>query len=141
MSEDRSSIANRLYDNYMGLRKVASNNRALDATWRMIILVVGLSIVGLGIFFLLFPGPGWGAIILGLIVLATEFAWAKRALHPVRVVTSRLAAMAVSDEYRYRRMVFTLIATVAVSALSYAYWARYGASMDGFGFLLDRFKP
>jgi uncharacterized protein (TIGR02611 family) len=141
MTEDRSSIANRLYDNYMGIRKVARNNRALDATWRMIILVVGLSIVGIGIFFLLFPGPGWGAIILGLIILATEFAWARRALHPVRTVTSRLTSLATSDEYRYRRMVFTLVGTVLVVTVGYTYWALYGASMDGFGFVLNKLQP
>jgi uncharacterized protein (TIGR02611 family) len=141
MTEDRSSIANRFYDKYMSARRVARNNRALDATWRMIILVVGLSIVCIGIFFLLFPGPGWGAIILGLIVLATEFAWARRALHPVRIVTSRLATLAISDEYRYRRMVLTLVGTMIVVIMGYTYWARYGATMDGFGFVLDKLHP
>ena len=140
MSEDRKTIADRMYDKYMFSRNRARSNRALDATWRVIILVIGLSIVGLGIFFLLFPGPGWAAIILGLIVLATEFAWAQRVLNPVRIFSSRIAVMALSNEYRYRRMVVVLVGTIGLTVVGYAYWARYGATMDGFGFILDPVK-
>lgn len=140
MSEDRNSIANRMYDTYMFSRNRARSSKALDATWRIIILVIGLSIVGLGIFFLLFPGPGWAAIILGLIVLATEFAWAQRVLNPVRIFSSRIAILAMSDEYRYRRMIVVLVGTIGLTAVGYAYWAKYGATMDGFGFILDPMK-
>ena len=38
---------------------------------------------------LVLPGPGWGAIILGIVVLASEFAWAQRLLVPVRAVARR----------------------------------------------------
>ena len=64
-TKERKSISDRLYGNYMGRRNAARTNRALDATWRGIILVVGLTMVGLGLFFLLFPGPGWAVIIIG----------------------------------------------------------------------------
>ena len=140
MSEDRNSIANRMYDKYMFTRDRARTNRALNATWRIIILVIGLSIVGLGIFFLLFPGPGWAAIILGLIVLATEYAWAQRVLNPVRIFSSKIAILAMSEEYRYRRMIVVLVGTMGLIVVGYAYWARYGATMDGFGFILDPMK-
>ena len=126
------SAADRLYGNYMGRRNSARSNRALDATWRGIILVVGLTLVGLGLFFLLFPGPGWAVIIIGLIILATEYAWAKRLLDPVKEFSSRIARLVVSEEYRTKRSNVILIITFVVVSVAYAYWAKYGATMEGF---------
>lgn len=37
---------------------------------------MGLAVVVAGIVMLVFPGPGWVVIFLGLAILATEFAWA-----------------------------------------------------------------
>ena len=131
-TNERKSIGDRLYGKYMGSRDAARTNRALDATWRGIILVVGLTMVGLGLFFLLFPGPGWAVIIIGLIVLATEYAWAQRILNPVREFSSRLARLVISQEYRAKRsnVIFTI--TFIVVAIAYAYWAKWGATMQGF---------
>jgi uncharacterized protein (TIGR02611 family) len=131
-TKQRKSVADRLYGNYMGRRNSARRNRALDATWRGIILVVGLTLVGLGLFFLLFPGPGWAVIIIGLIVLATEYAWAKRLLDPVKEFSSRIARLVVSEEYRTKRSNVILIITFVVVSIAYAYWAKYGATMQGF---------
>jgi uncharacterized protein (TIGR02611 family) len=130
--KQRKSVADRLYGNYMGRRESARNNRVLDATWRGIILVVGITLLGLGIFFLLFPGPGWAVIILSLIVLATEYAWAQRLLNPVKDFSSRIARLVVSQEYRVRRSNVILVVTIVFVSIAYAYWARWGATMQGF---------
>jgi uncharacterized protein (TIGR02611 family) len=131
-TKQRKSVGDRLYGNYMGRRDSARTNRVLDTTWRAIILVVGLTLLGLGLFFLLFPGPGWAVIIVGLIVLATEYAWAQRLLNPVKEFSSRIARLVVSDEYRLRRSNVILIITIAIVTIAYAYWARWGATMQGF---------
>jgi uncharacterized protein (TIGR02611 family) len=131
-TEQRKSVADRLYGNYMGRRESARSNRVLDATWRGIILVVGITLLGLGIFFLLFPGPGWAVIILALIVLATEYAWAQRLLNPVKDFSSRIARLVVSEEYRIKRSKVILICTFIVVTIGYAYWAKWGATMQGF---------
>jgi uncharacterized protein (TIGR02611 family) len=131
-NQESKSMRDRLYRNYMGRRNAVRTNRALDTTWRGIILVVGLTMVGLGLFFLLFPGPGWAVIIVGLIVLATEYAWAQRLLNPVKEFSSRIARLVVSDEYRVKRSKVILIITFVVVTLAYAYWARWGATMQGF---------
>jgi len=131
-TKQRKSVADRLYGNYMGRRDSARTNRALDATWRGIILVLGLTIVGLGIFFLLFPGPGWAVILIGLIILATEYAWAQRLLNPVQEFSSRIARLVVSQEYRVRRSNVILVVTFVLVTIAYAYWARWGATMQGF---------
>ena len=129
---EKNSISDRLYRNYMGKRESARSNKALDTTWRGIILVIGLTTVGLGIFFLLFPGPGWAVIIIGLIVLATEYAWAKRILNPVQHFSSRIARLVISQDYRNKRSKVVLVSTMVIVTLVYAYWAKWGATMKGF---------
>lgn len=47
---------------------------------RLIIAVVGFTVVVLGIAMLMTPGPGWLVIFLGLSLLAVEFVWARRLL-------------------------------------------------------------
>jgi tellurite resistance protein TerC len=49
----------------------------LRHAWRSIIIVVGLTIVLIGIAMLFLPGPGIVVIIAGLAVLAREFIWAQ----------------------------------------------------------------
>lgn len=48
------------------------------------VLVGGLLVVGIGILLLPLPGPGFLVIFLGLGILATEFAWARRLLASAR---------------------------------------------------------
>lgn len=45
---------------------------------QLFILVIGLTVVLLGIAMILLPGPGALTIILGLMILGIEFAWARR---------------------------------------------------------------
>ena len=49
-------------------------------TKRLAVLVLGVAILGAGVAMLALPGPGVLVIVVGLAVLATEFAWAERAL-------------------------------------------------------------
>jgi len=37
--------------------------------------------VAVGLLLIPLPGPGWAIVILGLAILAVEFAWARRLLH------------------------------------------------------------
>ena len=50
----------------------------------ILVATVGCALVVTGVVFLVLPGPGLPLILLGLIVLATEFAWAEATLHRVR---------------------------------------------------------
>jgi uncharacterized protein (TIGR02611 family) len=49
-------------------------------TKRIAVLIAGLAVLGAGVTMLVLPGPGIVVIILGFAILATEFAWAERAL-------------------------------------------------------------
>ena len=125
------SVKSQIGGFYRSRRNAARTNRALDATWKLIVLVVGLTLIGLGLFFLLFPGPGWATLILGLIVLASEYSWANRLLHPVKRFTSALAIKIMSDEYKQRRMHIVLSSTFLIVVLLYAYWTKWGLTLDG----------
>ncbi len=46
----------------------------------MFVAVLGFTVLGAGVAMLALPGPGVVVIIVGLAILATEFAWAERAL-------------------------------------------------------------
>ena len=48
---------------------------------RLIKVVVGFTVLLLGLIMLVTPGPGIAAIVGGLAILATEFIWAKRLLN------------------------------------------------------------
>jgi Putative transmembrane protein (PGPGW) len=49
-------------------------------TKRLAVFVLGATVLGAGLAMLALPGPGLLVIILGLAILASEFAWAERAL-------------------------------------------------------------
>lgn len=56
---------------------------------RIIIAVVGTTVLLIGVALLVLPGPAFIVIPVGLAILATEFAWAKHWLKKVKNVTSR----------------------------------------------------
>lgn len=56
----------------------------LKKTKRLIITVVGLTVLLLGIALIFLPGPAVIVIPVGLAILATEFAWARRLLKRVK---------------------------------------------------------
>lgn len=57
---------------------------SLDDIRKLIATVIGFTILLIGIALLVLPGPGLLVIILGLIVLAGEFVWAKNTLNNVK---------------------------------------------------------
>ncbi|MDP6979693.1 MAG: PGPGW domain-containing protein [Myxococcota bacterium] len=59
---------------------------------RLVTLVVGASIIVLGIAMLVLPGPATIVIPLGIVILAGEFAWARRLLRRVKELASSLEA-------------------------------------------------
>lgn len=58
---------------------------------RMLILLIGSTVLMAGVLMLVLPGPGILVIIVGLALLATEFAWAEALLIQARQRASRLA--------------------------------------------------
>jgi uncharacterized protein (TIGR02611 family) len=64
-------------------------------TWRVTVSAVGFALIVVGGIMMVTPGPGLLVIIAGLAVLATQYAWAERALDAAktRAAQAKDAAM------------------------------------------------
>ena len=56
---------------------------------KLIVGVIGLTILLIGVAMTVLPGPAFIVIPVGLGILATEFAWARRAIRRARVMIAR----------------------------------------------------
>lgn len=92
-------------------------NPITSVAWKTVVATIGSTFLVLGLIMLVTPGPGWATIFLGLVILATEFAWASRLVAPVRVKILK----AVSGKKRPRLVWFLIITGVSVVALIATY--------------------
>jgi uncharacterized protein (TIGR02611 family) len=70
---------------------------------RIVIAVVGASVLLLGIVMIVTPGPALVVIPLGLAILAMEFVWARHWLHKLRgMISQRTAAHRARNADRHR---------------------------------------
>ncbi|HEY6420695.1 MAG TPA: PGPGW domain-containing protein [Candidatus Binataceae bacterium] len=65
---------------------------------RLIVAVVGFTVVLLGTLMIVTPGPGLLTIILGLSILGAEFVWARRLLKRLKRTGSQIAS-SISDSF------------------------------------------
>ena len=56
---------------------------------RLIVLVIGSTMLLIGIALLVLPGPAFVIIPIGLAILATEFAWARRLLNRLKTAAEK----------------------------------------------------
>lgn len=76
-------------------RKFGNVWRQLPHPFRWVIVAtVGTTLVLLGFVFVFIPGPGLPLIVLGVAILATEFAWAQVVYIRIKKETDRLTARA-----------------------------------------------
>jgi len=59
---------------------------------RVIVSVIGATILLIGIALLILPGPAFIVIPVGLAILATEYAWARRWLRKIRRIASNVVS-------------------------------------------------
>ncbi|MFD6952346.1 hypothetical protein A6A08_09405 [Nocardiopsis sp. TSRI0078] len=58
---------------------------ALHLPWRILVGTVGTVVILAGLLMMVAPGPGVAAVLLGLVVISTEFRWARRLVRPAQV--------------------------------------------------------
>lgn len=63
-----------------GHRQRLRDRPLLDFGYRVLVAVVGLTVLLVGVAAIPYPGPGWAIVFLGLAILASEFYWARRTL-------------------------------------------------------------
>lgn len=61
-----------------GIRRRIEQRPGLRRAYRIAVGALGGAIALLGLLLVPLPGPGWLVVFLGLAILGTEFAWAKR---------------------------------------------------------------
>ena len=93
-------MRNGLHNPLTWVRLIATNFR------RLAILIGGFTIVGAGFALLVLPGPGILVIVVGLAVLAQEFAWAERTLDRTKSRASEATLKLTS--HAFSRMVFAM---------------------------------
>jgi uncharacterized protein (TIGR02611 family) len=99
-------------------RSKMRSNPITDVAWKSVVATIGVTLLAVGLVMLVTPGPGWATIFLGLVVLASEFAWASRLVAPVRARILK----AVSGRKRPRLIWFVIVALVSIAALIATYW-------------------
>jgi len=75
----------------MNLRQFMKRTKAGHLMWRIFIGIIGGSVTALGAIALVGPGPGILIVLTGLGILATEFAWASRAVVHTKNVAQKAA--------------------------------------------------
>jgi uncharacterized protein (TIGR02611 family) len=74
--------------NWMNRLRSLWNLENIKIVRRIIVAVVGATVLLIGIALLVLPGPAFIVIPIGLAILATEFAWARHWLKKVRQIAS-----------------------------------------------------
>lgn len=111
---------------YRQFRRSLRVNPLLDWTWRVTVLTAGALVVVAGIALLALPGPGWATIFVGLMILASEFAWARNWLDWTKSKARAAAVRATAPEVRRRNQVVSAVAGLLTVVAIAWYLARYG---------------
>lgn len=111
---------------YRAFRRGLRVNPLFDLAWRIGVLTVGGLVVAAGIALLALPGPGWATIFIGLMILASEFAWARRSLDWTKERARIAHEKATAPEVRRRNQIISA-ASLAVAVLAIVwYLGTYG---------------
>lgn len=75
-----NALVARFVEGAEGWQRTLAQRPVLRLIYRIALIVVSVLIIIAGILMLVLPGPGWLTIFLGLALLGSEFAWARRVL-------------------------------------------------------------
>ncbi|MEU8347887.1 TIGR02611 family protein [Spirillospora sp. NPDC048832] len=104
-------------------------NPLLNTAWRAGVFAVGTTVLVGGLVMMVTPGPGLLGIIVGLAILATEFAWAQRALHRAKTAADRAKEKALDPRKRRRNTILGTVTAVLLAAAVAAYLGIYGLTL------------
>jgi uncharacterized protein (TIGR02611 family) len=114
-------------------REVMRSHRLLNTTWRIAVFTVGATVLLAGLVMMVTPGPGWAAIFVGLAILATEFAWAQRALSGAKRAAEKAKDKALDPRVRRRNTIIAVVAGVLAAAAIVAYLIAFGVNLPTVG--------
>lgn len=110
------------------LRSHAKRSKYGAPAWRIGVGVIGGLVTVIGAIALIAPGPGWLIIFAGLGILASEFAWADKALIKTKMLAIKTAQRALPADTR-RSVIYLIVAVVVIAiaigaGISYYLFAR-----------------
>ena len=96
---------------------------ARSRLYRLVFAVVGFTVLAAGVAMLVLPGPGLLVIVVGLTILALEFAWAERMLERA-IDRMERARQATREASRWQKIFGGLAIAAALGAVIAAamYW-------------------
>ena len=100
----------------MNIRGFAQRSKAGNLIWRIFIGVIGGTITVLGAIALVGPGPGVLVVLAGLGILATEFAWASRAMVHTKNLAQKAADRAGLPLW-VKYLLFALTSAFSIAAI------------------------
>jgi uncharacterized protein (TIGR02611 family) len=114
-------------------REGIRRNPVVRPVYRVGVLVLGGFFLVAGVAMLALPGPGWATIFIGLAILASEFAFARRVTHPLRDWFRRMQARSADPQWRRKHRVRivtgSVVAVVVIGLLLWWYVDRYGLTL------------
>jgi uncharacterized protein (TIGR02611 family) len=110
---------------YTRFREYLRRNALLNTTWRIVVFTVGVTVLAGGLIMMIAPGPGILGIIVGLAILATEFAWAKRALHHAKLAAEKAKEKALDPRTKRRNTILAVLGGLLAGGAVIAYLAAY----------------
>lgn len=111
-------------------RERIRQHRSLDTAWRVMVFATGCTLMAAGLLMFVLPGPGWATLILGLVVLASEFTWANRVLDPVKEAAMKAKSAAMDPRRRRRNLTLSAIAGVLIGIAVVWYLLVYGTTLN-----------
>ena len=102
----------------MNLRSFVKRTKAGQLIWRIFIGVLGGTITVLGAIAMVAPGPGVLILLAGLGILASEFAWASRAVSKTKSI-AQTAADKVGMPTWIKYLIFAGAALFSIVAIIY----------------------
>ncbi|MGI5163189.1 PGPGW domain-containing protein [Spirillospora sp. CA-253888] len=106
-------------------RERVRRNPMLNTAWRLGVFTVGVTVLAGGLVMMVAPGPGILGIIVGLAILATEFAWAQRALHHAKQAAERAKEKALDPRKKRRNAILAVLGGLLAGAAVIAYLVVY----------------
>ena len=96
--------------------------------WRVLVGFIGGLVTVIGAIALVAPGPGWLIIFAGLGILASEFAWADKALIKTKMLAIKTAQRALPADTR-KSVIYLIVGVVVIAiaigaGVSYYVFAR-----------------
>lgn len=107
----------------MNLRRFIKRTKAGQLIWRIFIGVLGGTVTVLGAIALVAPGPGVLILLAGLGILASEFAWASRAMNKTKSM-AQAAADKVGIPTWIKYLIFAGAALFSILVIIYYYMTK-----------------